>query len=103
MQNDSGLQPVEVKVLVKPDEVEEKTSGGLYLPDTVRDQERMAQVKATLVAIGGNAFEDWAEPIPRPGDRVYVAKYAGIRVPGLDGGWYQLINDNDIAGIITKE
>lgn len=100
MENSSGLTPVEFKALVKPDEIEIKTSGGLYIPETLRDRERQAQVKATLVACGGNAFEDWKEPRPVPGSRVYVAKYAGIRIEGKDDQKYQLVNDKDICAII---
>jgi len=103
MKNTSGIIPVGRKVLVKPDDVEEKTSGGLFLPDTVRDKERMAQVKATLIDAGGNAFEDLNDPLPEPGQRVYVAKYAGIRIDGEDGEWYQLIYDEDIAAIIEEK
>jgi co-chaperonin GroES (HSP10) len=102
--NTSGLQPVEYKVLVKLDEEQTTTSGGLFIPETVRDQRQLAQVKGTLIACGGNAFQDWCEPTPRPGDRVYAGKYAGIVVHGADGcRTYKLCNDKDIAGIITEE
>jgi co-chaperonin GroES (HSP10) len=101
--NESGLQPVELKVLVLPDTIEEKV-GSLYMPDTVRDKESRAQVKATLIAVGGNAFDDWKEPVPCPGDRVYMGKYAGIKdITGKDGKTYNLIRDNDILAIITEE
>jgi chaperonin GroES len=102
--NKSGIQPVELKVLVLPDPIEEKTSGGLFVPDTVRDKESRAQVKATLIAIGGNAFDDWKDPIPSPGDRIYMGKYAGIKdIVGKDGRIYNLIRDNDILALITEE
>ena len=100
--NQSGIHPVEYKVLVLPDEVKEKTKGGIYLPETTREMEELAQVKATLVAKGGNAFEDWTDP-PEVGQRVFVAKYAGYRVRGADDRVYQIVNDKDIAAIITKE
>ena len=101
--NQSGMQPVEYKVLVFPDKIEEKTKGGIILPDEAREKEEWAQVKATLVAIGGNAFENWSPPLPSPGQRVYVAKYAGFRVRGADGEMYQLVNDKDVAAIIFEE
>lgn len=101
--NQSGIQPVEYKVLVLPDTVEEKTESGLLIkPEIAREKEALAQVKAVLVAMGGNAFEDWADA-PKPGHRVYVAKYAGFPVDGADGRQYQLVNDKDIAAIITRE
>lgn len=101
--NQSGIQPVEYKVLVLPDQVKEKTAGGIYLPEKPREMEELAQVKAVFIAKGANAFEDWKDPGPRVGDRVYVAKYAGIRVLGADGRQYVICNDKDVAGIITKE
>lgn len=97
--NESGVYPVEYKVLIKPEVVENKTSGGLYLPDQTKDKDQMAQVKGVLVAIGGNAFEDW-QAAPEIGDKVYFAKYAGYVIKGEDGEEYRLANDKDVAAII---
>jgi chaperonin GroES len=105
IENESGIQPVECKILCLPDPVEEKTKGGLFVPETVKGDQKLAQVRATLIAFGGNAFADpkWEEPVPKVGDRVYVAKYAGIYVEGIDGKEYKLCNDQDIAAIILEE
>ena len=54
--NPSCFQPVEYKVLVKLDGVEEVTKGGLYIPDTVRSQHRPAQIKATMIAAGAISY-----------------------------------------------
>jgi co-chaperonin GroES (HSP10) len=105
MANDSGIIPVEYKVLILPDEVPEKTESGiLFRPETAREKEQWAQVRGLLVSVGGNAFEDWKGTIPSPGDRVMFAKYAGIReIDGSDGKKYQVCNDKDIIAVITKE
>ena len=97
--NESGIQPVEYKVLIKPEVVEGKTAGGLFLPEQTQDKEKMAQVKGVLVAVGGNAFEDWNGK-PEIGDTVYYAKYAGYVIKGSDGQEYRLANDKDITAII---
>ena len=102
VENTSGLQPCEFKILVAPDEVPMK-AGELYIPDIVQEKERREQIHGVLVAIGGNAFEDWLEPIPKVGDRVLVAKYAGVTQKGLDGKWYTIMYDKDIASIIDPE
>jgi co-chaperonin GroES (HSP10) len=102
MENKSGIYPIEYKVLLLPEKVEEKTEGGIFLPDKVRDQEEMAQVRATLIAMGGDAFKDMRQPLPKLGDRVYVAKYAGFHVEGLDKEMYQVANDKDIIAIIRE-
>lgn len=102
--NKSGLLPIEFKVLIELDEIGKMTkSGKLFVPDTVREIEQMKQVKATLIAAGGNAFEDMLAPIPKVGDRVYVARAAGYNVTGKDGKQYRLMNDKDIAAIIIEE
>jgi chaperonin GroES len=103
MENKAKIQPCEYKVLVKPFEVEEKTDGGIIMPDEYRKQQERAQVRGTLIAIGGNAFENWNDPVPEIGQDVYFAKYAGIQVPGEeDDAEYRLLNDKDIAGILIE-
>jgi len=102
--NKSGLQPVEYKVVVLQDEVEEKTAGGIYLPQDTQEKEQMAEVNGTLIAVGSMAFCDglnglWPEPVPEPGDRVLVSKYAGYTFKGKDGKQYQCCQDKDILGI----
>lgn len=101
MENKSQLQPVEYKVLVKPDKVDEM-SGPLFVPAHVRDKLQLAETKSTLVACGGNAFEDWQGVRPVVGDRVYIARYAGMYVKGEDGEEYRLCNDKDISAIIDE-
>jgi len=100
--NKSGLFPVEFKILVKLDTVGEKSAGGIIIPATLRDKQQMVQVEATLIAYGGNAFEDWKGPTPKVGDHIYVGRAAGYQVRGVDGKKYQLMNDKDIAAIITE-
>jgi chaperonin GroES len=101
--NKSGLQPVEYKILIEPEEVEQKSAGGIILADKTTDREKMAQVRGKLVAIGGNAFEDWAGRAPVVGDSVWYAKYAGFVLKGDDGVEYRLANDKDIAAIVTTK
>jgi len=101
--NTSGMSPVEDKVLLLPDKVSEKV-GVIHKPEIVQAQEQIAQVRALLVAFGGNAFEQWGEPIPKEGDRVMVCKYAGILdITGADDETYQLCTDRDITAILTED
>ena len=96
--NNSGILPTGGHLLVLPDKIEEKTSGGIYMPETVRDQEQVAATKGTLIAIGPGAWIDlddgqaWAEV----GDRISYGRYAGISMKGQDGEDYVLMNDNDV-------
>jgi co-chaperonin GroES (HSP10) len=110
MTNPSGITPLEFKVLVKPSDAEvdpvlaRAKAQGLQLPADVLEREFAAQIVATFIAKGGNAFEDWRdEKLPAPGDTVLIAKYAGISVRGSDGVEYRMLNDKDISGLITGD
>ena len=104
MENTSGFQPCEYKVLVKPDKVEE-VQGSIIIPSQICDKEMRQREDVTLVAVGGTAFTEpaWGDPTPKPGDRVKIAKYAGYFFKGADGEWYQVCNDKDIAGLVLAE
>lgn len=106
MMNTAGFAPLDVRVLVRPDPVEERSKGGIILPDEHREQQKYATVKATLVALGANAFaEAKSNPdftAPEPGQRVLIAKYGGIVLTGEDGADYRIMNDEDVIGVITE-
>lgn len=107
MKNESGVFPTEYKVLISPIRVDEKTKGGIILPDEHKDREQFAQMQGTLVAISPLAFtyadkNDWGDAAkPKPGDKVLFAKFAGAAVKGKDGNDYRLVNDKDIAAVLS--
>ncbi len=106
--NESGLRPVEYKVVVKPDSVEKKTAGGIIITERHSDRQQMAQVKGTLVAVGGKAFTGscWGEEEVLklvPGARVCYDKYEGITFYGADEDEYKLLIDKGIAGLVLDE
>lgn len=103
--NSSGLEPLDQRVLVRPDPVEEKTSGGIILPDSVQEKKKYEVSKATLVAVGACA---WSEAkatrgfvAPEPGARVMISKYGGVMIKGDDGEDYRLMNDEDVAAVMV--
>lgn len=105
-QNKSGIRPVEYKILVKPDAVEEMTAGGIIKPDKSHEMEQWAQVKGTLAAVGGQAFIDWPveeRKVLVPGARVYYRKYEGIVIEGADGEEYRLCTDKDVGAVVENE
>ncbi len=98
--NRSGMRPINQNVLVRADDVEEKTAGGLYLPDQNKDRMQHAQETGVLVARCVDAFEEMnPETQPIAGDKVYFAKYAGSQIDGADGEKYRLMKDIDITGV----
>jgi chaperonin GroES len=104
MTNPSGILPTEYKVLIAPVEVDQKSKGGIILPDETKERDQFAQMKGVLVAVSPLAFtyDDWkdAKP-PKVGDEVLFAKYAGAVVDGKDGKKYRLTNDKDIAAVLA--
>jgi len=103
MQNNSGIEPLDVRVLVLPDPVEDKV-GSIFIPQQEQERQQFAQVKATMVAAGVNAWvEAKASPAfkaPEPGARVLIAKYGGINVTGDDGATYRIMNDADVTAVL---
>jgi chaperonin GroES len=102
MENTSGLVPVDLRIVVKPDPVEEVTAGGIIKPGAVLDKAKYAATKATLVAVGCNAFKEWGGDARRPqaGDRVLFAQYTGAREKGADGEDYVVMNDADLLAVV---
>lgn len=102
------LQPIEYKVIVLPDLVEETDEAiksakslGIVLLDKDTDREKQKQVSGTLVSVGGNAFSDMAGLVPKVGDQVYFAKYAGLILKSDDGTDYRMMNDKDITAVLV--
>ena len=102
--NLSGIRPVEFNVLVLPKKQEERTAGGILVPEAARERMQAAAVEGEIIAVSPLAFtyEDWGNhAMPKVGDRVFFAKYAGMTVKGRDGVEYRLCKDKDIAGVIA--
>jgi chaperonin GroES len=106
MKNESGILPTEYKILVKPKAAENKI-GSIFIPDETKERNQFAQTEGELVAISPLAFtyaneSEWSgAPKPKPGDRVLYAKYAGTTVKGKDGVDYRLVNDKDVAAVLS--
>ncbi len=109
MKNKSGIHPVEYKILVLPDKIDDKSSGGLFLATSAVEKEQHAQERGVLVEVGGDAFtgEGWQDPpIPEVGDKIIYPKYSGIRVHGKDEDEfdkpviYRIMNDKDVVAIV---
>lgn len=111
--NLSGIRATEFKVVILPDKedkfIEMKGPDGKIVkfekPDTVVDQKQAAAVVGTIVDVSPLAFryEVWPEGAtpPQVGDRVLFAKYCGMKHTGKDGLDYLVMNDKDIAAVIS--
>lgn len=98
--NESGIVPVEYRCVVKLDAVDNK-KGSILLPEDRVDRNQMAAVHGELIAVGGNAFHDWNEPVPKVGDRVVIKKYGGQFTEADPGDLYRLVQDKEILGVLA--
>jgi len=99
-----GIKPVEYKVLILPDTIEEKAGTGIIVKAeiTKKGDERM-QTRGTLIDFSDMGFSDWKCDTPVRGSRVEYAMYAGQKIIGADGQAYRLMNDKDIAAILGED
>jgi len=90
-------------VLVKPDNIETTTEGGIIIPDLVTDKERKAVEVGTVVRVGPRAFVDYGRSpdILSAGDKVTYARYAGKEIRDNDDV-YLLVNDIDILALLKE-
>lgn len=103
MQNESGLEPAGVAVLLEPHEPEKK-AGRILIPEGVKERTTLLETRARVVAVGPSAWHDEPHPRASVGDLVIVTSYAGAMVKGpADGKIYRLVNDRDIYCRITHE
>lgn len=106
--NTTGIEPTEYNVLVRLDDAEEKTSSGVYLPDSKQDRDQSLQTRGTLIAASPLAFtyENWPTGMQPPvvGDGVIIAKGAGLYISDQgDGHFYRLIKDKDVCAIVRDK
>jgi chaperonin GroES len=104
--NHSGYQPLDDKVLVLMDEHVEVTSGGIVIPQATAERQSMAGETGLVVALGPAAFQwnddltrKWVGKAPEPGDRVYIERYAGQLLQGIDGRTYRLMGQRCVGAI----
>ena len=96
------IVPAGHRVLVKIDEVEEKTNGGIFIPKTSQEQQEEAGIFGTLVAVGETAWKDFGgKAWAAVGDRVMIAKYGGFvaKEPGSSEK-FRILNDEDIVAVL---
>ena len=94
------LRPLDDRVVIKQSEAEEKTSGGIILPDTAKEKPQLGKI----IAIGpGKLLDDGkrAKMSVKKNDEVIYAKYIGNDVE-IDREKYVILHESDILGIIEK-
>ena len=96
-------QPTGWRILVMPYQGKAKTSGGIYVPDEVRERESVATVVAYVLKIGPLAYGDKEKYGDKPWCRekqwVCIGRYSGSRFK-IDGGEVRIINDDEVIATI---
>ncbi|MDX9702379.1 MAG: co-chaperone GroES [Candidatus Auribacterota bacterium] len=92
------VKPLYDRLLVKRLEAEEKTKGGIILPDTAKEKPRQGKV----IAVGQGKLNDKGERVAmtvKNGDTVLFSSYAGTDIQ-IDGEDFLIVREDDILGII---
>ncbi|MBP6672746.1 MAG: co-chaperone GroES [Bacteroidetes bacterium] len=94
------INPLSDRIVVKPAEAEEKTKGGLYLPDTAKEKPVWGEV---IAAGPGKTTEDGKKIAMevKVGDKVLYGKYSGTEI-SVDGQEVLIMRESDIFAIMPK-
>ena len=89
-----NIKPLADRVLIKPAPAEEKTIGGIIIPDTAKEKPS----KGEVIAIGNGTKDE--EMVVKAGDTVLYGKYAGQEIE-LDGEKYMIMKQSEIMAILA--
>ncbi|HRI06095.1 MAG TPA: co-chaperone GroES [Candidatus Dojkabacteria bacterium] len=96
MSNSIPIQPLGKRVVVTPDQVEEKTAGGLYVPASANEDKKSDT--GTVVALGIVNDKDFKFTV-EAGNRVYFKKYSPEEVE-INGEKYYILDEEDILAVV---
>jgi len=94
------LAPLDDRVVIKQSEAEEKSAGGIILPDAAKEKPQ----RGKIIAVGPGKILDngkRGEMNVKKGDEVLYAKYSGNEIE-IDGDNYVILHEGDILGVIEK-
>ena len=92
------IRPLNDRILVKRLAEEEKTAGGIIIPDSAKEK----PAEGEIIAVGAGKLNDKGTRVPvelKAGDRVLFSKYGGTDVK-IDGEEYLIMREDDILGVI---
>ncbi len=94
-----GVRPLHDRILVRRMAEEDKTAGGLFIPDTAKEKPQ----KGEVVAAGKGRVTEDGKTLPlevKAGDKVLFGKYSGTELK-LDGAEYLMMREEDILGVFN--
>lgn len=93
-----NVKPLEDRVILKIMEAEQKTAGGIIIPDNAKEKPQ----KGEVVAVGPGKITDKGQKIDlslKKGDKVLFGKYSGTEVT-IDGEEYLIVRENDVLAVL---
>lgn len=93
-----SFRPLHDRVLIRPIEVDQKTAGGIIIPDTAKEKPMQGEV----VAVGPGARDEQGHVHAldvRKGDRVLFGKWSGTEIK-IDGQEFMILKESDILGVL---
>jgi chaperonin GroES len=94
------IRPLQDRVIVKRVKEEEKTKGGIIIPDSAKEK----PVEGEVIAVGNGKVQDDGKLRPldiKAGDRILFGKYSGTEIK-LDGEEHLILREDDILGVIER-
>ena len=94
-----NIRPLQDRIIVKRLEEEEKTAGGIIIPDAAKEKPMQGEV----VAVGKGKVSEDGKVMPldvKVGDKILFGKYAGTEVK-LDGEDYLIMREDDVLGVLV--
>ena len=94
------MRPLQDRILVKRVAEEDKTKGGIIIPDTAKEKPMQGEV----LAVGPGARDERGELVPldvKPGDRILFGKWSGTEVK-MDGEELLIMKESDIMGVLDE-
>lgn len=95
-----NVRPLDDRILIRPLEAEEKTAGGIVLPDSAKEKPQRGEV----VAVGDGKVLDNGDRAPlavKTGDTVIFGKYAGTEIK-IDGAEHQIMREHEILAVLEE-
>jgi chaperonin GroES len=95
------FRPLQDRLLVRRLNAEEKTSGGIIIPDTAQEKPQEGEV----VAVGAGGRDERGQRVPvelSVGDRILFGKWSGTEVK-IDGKDYVILKETDVMGVLERD
>ena len=99
-ENDMTFCPLHDRILVRRVEADEKTAGGIIIPDTAKEKPQEGEV----IAVGSGARDEAGKLVPldvKAGDRILFGKWSGTEIK-LDGEDLLIMKESDVMGVIEN-